>query len=449
MIKPAALFQKIFNPLILYLLLLTVNLLFWGNALSHFVINADDAYVLLDAPEYFQNFGEKLIDVTDRYRPVGRVLFNVYLPFQYNAQQAYLLHVGFFTLVQFLFFLVAQKSLSANKAFALAIFIFSNPIFYYHVFAIASDMNLEIMAILLLTVLAIQRKKYLLTLPLFFAAIFIKETFVVLAPLVGYALWHSKLSRKNQLAWVGGIGLVMLAYVGLRFGSYAGEDPNYQFAFNLATAKQNLGDMAAWLANHPRGPQFAFAGFRSEGNYIVVAVLAVLWSLAVYFSAKQKLWLAALLATLGFSLAPFVFLTRVLVFYMDIPFIVFGLLLIPVLQQKKLVKFVVSLMVIVVILTLQLFLSKWLQEGFVGNANMVAKNFMRVVRPTAINQNLPLCIINHKNGIWPSAIGRLVYFMDQNYQQPVTSLESNDLTLCPPGVIIENVGDDYRVISGN
>jgi hypothetical protein len=60
-----------------------------------------------------------------------------------------------------------------------------------------------------------------------------------------------------------------------------------------------------------------------------------------------------------------------------------------------------------------------------------------------------LCIINHKNGIWPSAIGRLVYFMDQNYQQPVTSLESNDLTLCPPGVIIENVGDDYRVVSGN
>lgn len=428
----------------IFILILLINYFLWGKYLLGMVLNGDDVIVLFEAQKYLSGFWSNLFAFSGQYRPLGRMFFGLYLPFKFSFQEIYFVHLLIFSTIQFLFYLVARQKLNIRYSLFLSLFIFFNPIFYYHIFAVASDMNLQMIGLLLVSVLLIQHKKYLWILPVFICAILIKETFIMLIPLVLFAIWKLDIRNRTKFLIAGAILAITTSYLVIRFTSYKVTDESYRFIYTMAKAKENIGNIVAWLINHPRGWEFGIYGFRNIYNYVLDGVLLALWAVGLYISFKNnKHWLIVLAGVLIFSLLPFVFLNRTLFFYMDAPFVVLGLLLIPVMQNKWAPVTAVILLVTILI-SHTLYFSRWINYSFVGNSNLIAKNFISTISKDTITPGNDLCIINHSLGSWPTQNGNLIYFIKKDFTGKIFSINDDDPSLCgAKSVIFRNEGADY------
>lgn len=431
------------SKLFIFFFLLFLNFIIWGKPLLSLVLNGDDVIVLFEAQKYLTEFFTYLFSFSEQYRPLGRALFSIYLIFKYNFHQVYLVHLLLFTFIQFLFFLLSRQKLNTPFALILSCFVFYNPIFYYHIFAVASDMNLEIICLLMTIVLLIQKKKYLLVLPLFMAAILIKETFVLLIPLVIFSLLKAKITTNSKIILICTLLTITIGYLAIRFTSYKVTDENYRFVFTIAKMKENVGNISAWLINHPRGAEFGFYGFRNIVNYLLSGILLVMWIVGgITTFKKDSTWFVVLFGVFMFSIIPFIFLNRTLFFYMDAPFIVLGLLLVSALQSR--LKFLwISLMLASILISHSLFFNKWINYSFVGNSNLIAKNFINSVSKESFKSDTNLCIINHSLGSWPTQNGNLIYFLNLRFSGKITSINSSNPALCGNSVIFKNEGAEY------
>lgn len=439
-------FKKIKNSKsIVFLILFSINLLLWGKHLSVFVLNGDDVCMLADLKQMYASFFDRILNFSGQYRPLGRLFYFIYEPVKNSFNLIYLLHLTYFTFVQFLFFLVASKTIKKVPAILASIFIFANPAYYYHIFTIASDINLLILALLLIIVLLIKEKKYLFTLIPFFTAIFIKETFIVLLPLVFFSIYSSKTKKNHKLFLYGLITLITGAYLYLRFSDYVPTEDAYTYVYTLQKAKSNIGDIIAWIISHPRGLEFYFYGFRNPLNYVVDLFYLLLWSIGIYSCFKfSKKWFVTLFLTLLASVAPFVFLNRILLFYIDLPIIILSLMFLNFVKIRP--KTTLLLLGSATIMTTALYTKKWIDYSFVGNANRIAKNYISTLKSINIKSNDDLCIINHSLGYWPTSKGRLVYFAFPKYKGEVISFPTETYDDCDDAILLENVGGEYRLL---
>ena len=407
-----------------------INLLLWGRYLLNLTLNGDDVYMLVEVLDYLYNFTDKLLDVSGQYRPLGRLFYLVYYPQRFSFSSLYFLHLVFYSLIQWFFFIVVRKKLNFTSAIILTLFIFLNPIFYYHIFTIAADVNLIIIFILLLMIWLIEEKKYLLTIPLFLVSIFLKETFILLLPLVFLAIYKSSLNRKKKISLATCLSMTTGGYFLIRSLSYQQIDSAYSFVFTFQKGFENIGNFAAWLLNHPRGGEFGYYGFRNLFNYLNSLMILVIWTVGfINAFIKKNAWLIILVSVFLLSLSPFIFLNRTLLFYMDVPFMTLGLLLAYFVTQKTF-KYLMPVMIVSIILSYAAFFNKWISYSFVANSQLIASNLMTAIQPHDLDGINEICIMEHGLGSWPTSKGRIIYLLRPEYNGKIYSLKGESSKYC-------------------
>jgi len=192
----------------------------------------------------------------------------------------------------------------------------------------------------------------------------------------------------------------------------------------------NIKYFFAWLINYPYGWQMGMPLPKSPIYLCLVAIYVIflLFMIIQSFRVKKK---KAFELTLVFfcSLLPFYFLNRVLVYYLNLPYLFFLILLFLGLSEKHkkfpcltLLKIsprfsnIISKLGLIFFIVLNFYFSftikkQWLEFSFVAVAEKKAQNFWFTLSNLSINQNLNLkkiCLLFSRNdSLWAIANGDL------------------------------------------
>ena len=436
--------RALLNFLLVFGLAFFLFLLLNLQTLAGWHLSGDDLYSLSFRIKNLGGLVSSLANFSGQYRPLTYLLFNFYHFLMPQVKFIFLVHGSLLSLVVALLYLVIlpNKKISFINQLAyglLAFSLFLTPIFYYHIYTISSLANLLILIITLLELIYLKHTESLRGLKsqlLFFAltvlAVFIKETFFI--PLVVFILASLKVktakTEKRTYSFIFFASLIFLAYLVLRLSFYQVTDTNYAYVFSLAKLKENSLNILAWLVNYPRGWAYgAPERFGLKQDLISLGQLLLLGiGLVAAFFWNKKDTLKYIFLFLV-SLAPFLFLNRTLVYYLDLAFIFLILLLSLAvnyfflsLKQKFLTWGFVLAWFLLLASNLWLIRPQWLNYSFVARANQAVTSYLSYFNQTDIKS---VCILSHQRGEWGTEAGLAVKHYFPKRQIQVVSIKND------------------------
>ncbi len=443
-----------------YALLFLSLVLLYGKQLLSFTLSGDDLYALELVPKNIGEIITNFTNVSGQYRPITYLLLSIIKIFLPHVTFIFFEKLALFTLVPtLLYFIIKQISTSKISLFLTISTLFS-PIFYYHFFTVSSFGNILILIIELLLfsmVLSSPHKKSIVkvcaALLLYFLSFFIKESFFVCGFLCTLILFQN-LKRKDALCFTAIIIIISTAYLFFRLILYHSADPNYMYVFSLLKLKENVILITAWIFNYPKGWQYGAPNPKTMFTFgvSIITLLAYIISSINIFKLDKKVFFIYC-SLLFLSIAPFLFLNRILVFYFDTTLLIlifaFGYSLQSLFCEHEIGSKYQKLFIILVIYVSNYFviLPQWLHYSFVANANEAARNYISAVRTNITSRDSRICIINHTKGVWATENGNVINFVQKKHIDVVSAANSSIPLLCQNNsLILSNDDRRYSVV---
>jgi hypothetical protein len=443
-----------------YLLCLFGLLVLYGNTLKTYIPSGDDLYMISGAPTTFASFIGRFGDFSGQYRPLGALFFNISKPLIPHYALMFLHNLTLFAWVPTLLFTLLRRFTSTIIATLLTFTVMISPVMFYHIFALAGLNNtLVLISALLLTYIALEtkRQKHLWTIIIsvgvWIVTIGIKETFLLhsfLLSIISCKAFSKKISAYCML----GIWIVTFGFIAVHMLSYKQVDPNYSFIFTTQQIVTNMSLIIPWLINFPRGWQYGAPLPRSIFAFPIILVWISTMALVVGLIRKNsRKHLALIIVALVISLSPYLFLSRVLTYYLDatvciiIFSIAYGIRHIPVGRGIA----IISVFCLAALAHFLIISPQWHTYSFVANANETAHNFVQTVRASVRLDTDTVCIVNHSKGGWATQDGQLIHFvyLDRHIKVISTTLSSPP-SVCRKQSAVTLVNDDrkYRIYTG-
>lgn len=421
--------------LFIYLFSLMVLLILHGRYLVSWQLFSDDLFVLSYAENLLARPLAFITDMSGQYRPIPYLIYALYLSVVTHAHLLYFINLSLFALAPALFMRLI-KSLSAGQSKALPfVFILPyllSPIFFYPVYNLSS-LSGTLMLVIFTYLLSLLLKPGLSSAkPLIFAlvlvcvSVFIKESCLVAGLLFGLILIKNRRSLKANFIITAFcvLAAVFGLYGSLRLTSYSSPDNNYRYSLNLSTLASNVLHFSAWLNDYPKGWQYGTPVTPRAISLPLSLIQVFVWLTLIIFAAKSsKTKFQYLVSALLITMLPYLFLNRVLVFYLDQTYTI--LLLLAVLGWLELRRrfrgwayIILTVFVAGSVIKAYVFLPQWHQYSFVGVAQHIAQNYLNVLKQNRSETFPQICIVEHREGTWATEYGRLAYRL---YQVPVVS----------------------------
>ena len=426
-----------------YVFYLLLNL----HQLRTWHLSGDDLYSLSGRILSLNSFLSAFTNFSGQYRPLTYLLFNLYHLLMPRVMLIWLLHGLWLSLIASLLFylLLPTRSLSFKERsayFVLSLSVLLSPIFYYHAYTISSLANLLIAVIFLIELLYFKffdqfqsfwHHGLFFTLAL--STLFIKETFFIPLAVFLLAWFLLKKARKSRLLFLVGGALIFVVYFLLRVNLYQVTDSNYSYVFSFSKFKENSLSLFAWFINYPRGwaygapnrfmPWQALISLSQLGVFVTASSLA-------FLKFRQKLLIYLFLLLL--SLSPYLFLNRILVYYLDIAFLllllILGLALDSLFLQRKILWGwgMIGLWMLLLVSNLWFIKPQWLRHSFVARANQAVDSYLKQVSDPNLNS---VCILNHRRGAWGTENGlAVVHYYPQRKIQVISLKEKQPTKAC-------------------
>jgi hypothetical protein len=290
-----------------------------------------------------------------------------------------------------------------------------------------------------------QQKNLLFSQSFFALSMFTKEIFISI-PIILIAM--TLIDQKYRSKWHHLITLFVIPtiiYYIFKFSVYQVSDPAYQYQLSLSKLFENCKLFILWTFNYPYGWQMGTPLPVSHFFRLMIIINALLVSLISMYALKThiKKSLVPLVWILA-GLLPFLFLNRVLVYYLNITLL--GVLLLVGVGLKSIsrkYRFIAKLSLVSLII-LNLYISfglrqQWLTYSFVANAQETAQHFTTdVIFATNWDRTNTLCITNlNGDANWAIYGGKIInYYLDKSISIYTSTDSQLDLRCQSPNSVI-------------
>jgi hypothetical protein len=350
-----------------------------------------------------------------------------------------------------------QRFVGKKESYILAFATIISPIFYYHIFAISS-LNNSLMLLVSLSLIALinfsEKKrsesifKIYVGFLLFLCSILIKETFLINLFLFIIIVWQN--ARKRFLLWSVPAIILSMAYIAVHVLFFSSVDPNYSLTITFSKFIENILLIGSWLLAFPRGWQYGAPEPRNIFTLLVTLGMcfSFISSFITIFRKSRPVFFVSIVA-IFFSIISFLFLNRILVYYLDSAFILIVILVAFATRKmsKQLAKIVIIAFCASSLLHHIVVYQQWQKYSFVSRANMTAKNYIRVIEQLDLSQYQNLCILNHTEGKWATQDGNLAHYITRSTINIISIPGKVAPRECATNsVILLNDGVNYAVV---
>jgi len=389
-----------------YAIILIATLIYYFDVFKFF-IGGDDVIHLVNAPNTATKIIEKFT-YFDQYRPIPLSLFGLYHLIPFNTVHYHLFSIILLAFVLLLFFLYLVKILKISRPISITtvLLLTLSHIVYYLVYTLAGIGDLIFLIFFWTTIITYSlylksAKSILLLISClgFLGALFSKEIFIAI-PIILTAnqliFDVKKQAKKLLLFWI-----PTFIYFIIKFTVYSSTDPNYTYNISATRLIENTKHFTLWLVNYQHGWQMGMPMPVDIGYKFAILLNAIIFFYLIYkaFKIDRKITLFIVIWAIA-GLVPFLFLQRVLVFYLNITlFAVYTLVAYTLNSLRKKRKGLVIILILSLMST-NLYISnsikkQWLTYSFVAVASETAENFYnQVVKPTDWENIATLCIDN-------------------------------------------------------
>ena len=447
-----------------YLAVFCILLIVYNPYLKDWTLNGDELIVLeVGRNDSVKDFLKRFIyNGPGHYSPLIFALWKLYALLPSHFALIHLVNLALFALAPFLLLISLELLLPTILSILLTCILILSPIYYYHVYVIsahANTLSLVIFFLMFYLLLKTRKKpkaKYLyISLIFFLLSFFVRETFLInFFILLITANFYFKKNVKKTLLLIIPLGVIVLIFFYLRSKTLSQNNIYYSYIFNFYKLKDTVLFFTPWLFNYPAGWQYGVS--QPPPFYYLFLVLSNIFitlGIYLYLYLKKPVVLFLILAGGVITLLPYFFLSRILVFYLDLtyPIWLLGIAYTLSLLRKRYAR--LTVITVIFIFFIQIFtaawvIPQWVKHSFAGESNEIAKNFIKALQSAKIDNYQSLCITNHVKGRWPTYEGKLAkYFAGHNLDVISTpGQEVPDICLKRDSLILKNEGNTYFLL---
>lgn len=453
----------------------------------NFFIAGDDIFHLVRAPN---NLREALTFFThiQQYRPIPHNFFAIYKVLPWSVPLFHFVSIALFSAVLTTFAQWLKKTwkLSTLAILLAVITVATHHVSFYLIYTLSGVGDLLFLQFFWLSILSYEyflqsdqsslkkpwlSKHFILSWVFFILTIFTKEIFISLPVfIIVRSLLFSKTrirdllniteltSKLKQYAVTFTTFLIPTAlFYFIKLWQYQATESAYSYHFSLSTLLENTKHFLLWVISYQHGWQMGMPVLLGPWyKGLIIIWLLLLITSSVYLAYYQPKRLLLSLGLIIASLLPFIFLQRVLVFYLDVALFAVAFIYASTFelwQQKY--RSLFWLPVLTFIITSQLLISKtiesqWLTYSFVARSVVTAQNFkQQVINKVDWNSNQQLCISNLSgDASWAIDQGKMATL----YTKKDLSIISSDKNLdsedrCIQSIQVLNQGDTFEILS--
>lgn len=422
-------------------------------------MGGDDISLILNSPGNLNSVIYLFTNIY-QYRPLPYAFFFIYKLLPLNMPLLHSITLFFLANIAFCFYIFLQNFLKQNKilSFVIAFCYSISHILFYSAFTLSGIIDLIFLIFFWLTLICFylyllnkQTKILVASLFFFLLTIFSKEIFLIIPILISayLVLFGNKIKAKFKtylFFW-----MPTAFFYAIKFYFYKPIAAEYAYSLNINVFKDNIINFVLWLFNFKHGWQMGMALPVDKIYYFLVFIYCLFFLFGAIIAFKKKFKLALFLVIWVIAgLLPFFFLSRTLVYYLDVslfPFLVFfaiGIDYVLKINQKA------GILLLAVFLGLNVYfsqtiLSQWLKFSFVANSVETSENFYREVYVPYDweNKYSGLCVLGlNSDTSWATAKGEEINLFTKRKIKV-----ANDDAICqkdPEGsLIFENSGREF------
>jgi len=428
-----------------YIIILLAVLGYYANALGFFV-GGDDVFMIVGGPRTWQEVFWQFVR-TDQYRPIPHTILGQYVHLPHSTSIYHLITLIAMSAVGYLLFRYLKKlGVASLIAIVMSFVYLTSHIFFYIAYSVAGMGDL-IYLLFFFGCLLNYPKRPQLSLVMFVGAMLSKEIFAVIPLILTAENWVRR--DRNSERYLKWYYLLTGLFLAVKFGLYRPIEAAYTYHWSLPLLLANIKHFGLWLINYRHGWQMGMP-LPASGWYIAAAiVMAISFAAAglmLWKENRKRLWFFFVFVIAG--LVPFLLLSRVLVFYLDVSYIgvvgAVGLGLSYLLKKSRLLGAgLVSIILISSLIVSVNIRKQWLTYSFVAVAEETASNFRdQVVLTNEWEQKKVLCLIETRgDAAWAVANGRAIELMTTPAPEVITREDGEILPICreKQAVVYKNV----------
>lgn len=419
-----------------YILILLAVLCYYASALGFFV-GGDDVFMIVGGPRNWHQILMQFVR-TDQFRPIPHSILGQYIYLPHSTNVYHLITLLMMSLVGYLLYRYLKRlEVMSLVAIVMSLVYLVSHIFFYIAYSIAGMGDL-IYLLFFFECLLNFPKRPKLSLLMFFGAVMSKEIFVSIPIILTAENWIQ--GDKKQFGKLKWYYLVTFVFLLVKFIVYKPIEASYTYRLSLSLLGENLINFGLWLLNYRHGWQMGMPLPASSWYIVAMTVLVVclfgagLW---LWRENQKRFWFFVVFVLAG--LLPFLLLSRVLVFYLDVSYIGVvagaGLGISYLVRRSRLVG--TGLLIILLlssILVSRSIREQWLTYSFVAVAEETASNFReQIVETNDWEQIKILCLIETRgDAAWAVGNGSIMEL----------------LTEVPPEIIVREDGKISSVCEG-
>lgn len=452
--------NKIFRYITVYFIFFFTYYILNFQNLSHWSLSGDDLFSLSNS---IPNLPSLLINIVSQfggqYRHTTYYLFHFYKLLLPNFFLIFKTHGLLLSLIPTLLFISLESKLNKLKTILIIVPIFFTPIFYYHTYTISSLANILICITSLIELYYFINYKNLkhIKYDVFFLLIAlisftIKENFIIPLTIFCFVqLLEYNTSRLKSFSFISISIIIFLVYLILRANVY---QKDYHFIFSTKNLYYTCSHIFAWLVNYPKGWQYG-APIRYKIIQLSISLfyfLFLLYTLIKNFIKNRIITLALIIFSLV-SICLYLFLTDVLVYYLDVSYILLIIFISKandiLIKRKKNTYSNIYILIWFLLNFSNLLIIKpqWLKYSFVANANTSAINYRKILEQNNYLKYDQICIINHHRGGFGTQDGILAQHLSGKNMSIISVKETSLPPICQNDQSLNLVNDawDYHL----
>lgn len=314
------------------LLFLTLGV-YYNKVFSYF-IGGDDISSLINAPQNAAGF----IDVFTRiqqYRPLPASYFTLLNKLPFNTTVFHVFTFLFVVFICYSVYLFLVKFLKLNKfnGFIISFCYGISHIIFYLVFTLAGICDLLFLTFfwfcLIFFYLYFENKKtkfFILSLVFFLGSFFTKEIIITIPIIISLYifLFNHKTSKNGITKILFSFWTPTIIFYGIKIVLFKPISSAYTYSFHLSQLLNNVISFILWILNYKHGWQMGMALQPPVLYFVIIILYGAFACLSIYqcIRTKRRQFIFLMVWFLA-GLIPFLFLQRILVYYLDVSLIAF------------------------------------------------------------------------------------------------------------------------------
>lgn len=414
-----------------YILIVSYVLIYYAGVFRFFM-GGDDFFLTVFGPSNWQGIAEQFIKIT-QYRPISYSILGLYKYLPASVQLYHFISLALLGVVGILFYqYLTSKKIRKWIAYLMTIVLLSSHIIFYLVYAISGMVDLIFLLFFFLTINNYHNKPKL-SLLMFFGAILSKEVAISI-PII-LAGEEIILNHKFSNKILPYLAITLVFYL-IKFATYIPIDSAYTYQLSLPLLRANIINFGTWILNYRHGWQMGMplpTPLSYLGAVIITTIIGMFAFLKAYQNSKSQMMIYIIWIFAG--ILPFIFLSRVLVFYLNVAWSGMIALIAVGLNSYIDKRSKGGIIVICIFVIMSLFSSlrvrkQWLQYSFVAVAEETASNYYQeVIIANDWSQIKTVCLVGMSgDSSWAIANGRAI---DLFIKSPPKIISGNEIINLP------------------